>query len=53
MKKLLFTAALLVAFTMSSALAGSCPGSGGCGNKGKDGKKSGQTNQTFTVQVGF
>jgi len=46
MKKLLFSAALVVAFTMSSALAGNCPG-GGCGggDKEKDGKKSGQTNQ--------
>jgi hypothetical protein len=47
MKKLVLSAAVLVAFTVTSALAGSCPG-GGCGDKekDKDGKKGGQTNQT-------
>ncbi len=45
MKKLILSAALVVAFTMSSALAGTCPG-GGCGggDKEKDSKKGGQTN---------
>jgi len=51
MKKLLFTAALVVAFTVSSALAQSCPG-GGCGGK-KDKKKDGSTNQTHSVRVDF
>lgn len=50
MKKLVLSAAVLVAFTVSSALAGSCPG-GGCGDKekDKDGKKGGQTNQTHSA----
>jgi len=53
MKKLLFSAALVVAFTVSSALAGSCPG-GGCGGGDKDKgdkKKDGSTNQTLSVRV--
>jgi len=52
MKKLVLSAALVVAFTVSSALAGSCPGSGGCGDKDKgDKKKDGSTNQTLSVRV--
>ena len=53
MNKLIISAALVVAFTVSSALAGSCPGSGGgCGDKDKDGKKKdGSTNSTAIVQV--
>jgi len=50
MKKLIMSAALVLAFTVSSALAGSCPG-GGCGDKPKDGKKDGSTNQTHSVSV--
>jgi len=53
MKKLAFSAAMVVAFTISSALAGSCPG-GGCdgGGKGKDDtKKDGSTNSTAIVRV--
>lgn len=51
MKKLILSAALVVAFTASSALAGSCPG-GGCGDKDKgDKKKDGSTNQTYSVRV--
>jgi len=49
MKKLALSAALVVAFTVSSALAGSCPG-GGCGDKG-DKKKDGSTNQTHSVRL--
>jgi len=44
---------LVVAFTVSSALAGSCPG-GGCGGGDKDKgdkKKDGSTNQTLSVRV--
>jgi hypothetical protein len=36
MKRLLLLASVLAAFTVSSALAGSCPGSGGCGDKDKE-----------------
>jgi hypothetical protein len=36
MKKLLLLASVLAAFTVSSALAGSCPSSGGCGGGDKD-----------------
>ena len=51
MTKLVLSAALVVAFTVSSALAGSCPG-GGCGDKDKgDKKKDGSTNQTLSVQL--
>ena len=35
MKKLLLLASVLAAFTVSSALAGSCPASG-CGDKDKE-----------------
>lgn len=55
MKKFAFSAALVVAFTISSALAGSCPGGGGScdgGGKGKDDKKKdGSTNSTAMVRV--
>ncbi len=51
MKKLVLSAALVVAFTVSSALAGNCPG-GGCGGKDSgDKKKDGSTNQTATLRV--
>ncbi len=51
MKKIVLSAALVVAFTVSSALAGSCPGSG-CGDKDKgDKKKDASTNQTHSVQL--
>ncbi len=48
MKKLALAAIVVVAFTVSSAVAGTCPGSG-CGDKGKsDKKKEGTTTQTVT-----
>lgn len=52
MKKLILSAALVVAFTVSSALAGSCGGCGGDKDKG-DKKKDGSTNQTHSVRVAF
>lgn len=52
MKKLLFSAALIVAFTVSSALAGDCP-NGGCGGGKDKKKKDGSTNQTYSVRVDF
>jgi hypothetical protein len=52
MKKLVLFAAVIAAFSVSSALAGSCPGSGGCGDKDKDKEevKDGEK-QTLTVEV--
>jgi hypothetical protein len=38
MKKSIFFAAVLAAFSMSSVFAGPCPGSGGCGDKDKGDK---------------
>jgi len=52
MKKLVLFAAVIAAFSVSSALAGSCPGSGGCGDKDKDKEevKDGEK-QTLAVEV--
>jgi len=51
MKTLVLTAALVLAFTVSSALAQSCP-NGGCGGKKKDtSTNSTGTNSTAIVKV--
>jgi len=49
MKKLALSAIVVLAFTASSALAGTCPG-GGCGDKEKsDKKKEAPAPQTVVV----
>lgn len=53
MNKLILSAALLVAFSISSALAGSCSGCGGGDKSKSDKKKDGSTNQTATVRICF
>jgi hypothetical protein len=50
MKKLVLLGAVLAAFSISSAFAGSCPSECGGGKKGKEGSKEGEK-QTLTVQV--
>jgi hypothetical protein len=53
MKKLFILAAVVVAFTASSVMAGSCPGSGcGGGDKSKDkeGSKDGEK-KSLTIEV--
>ncbi len=55
MKKLFILAAVVVAFSASSVMAGSCPG-GGCGSgdksKEKDDAKDGEK-KSLTVEVSF
>ncbi|MBE2203010.1 MAG: hypothetical protein IAE94_01540 [Chthoniobacterales bacterium] len=53
MKKIAVSAALVVVFTLSSALAGACSG-GGCGGGGKgkdDKKKDDSTSSTAFVRI--
>ena len=51
MKSLILSAALVLAFTVSSAFAQSCP-NGGCGGKKKDtSTNSTGTNSTAVVRV--
>ena len=55
MIKLVLSAVVVVAFSASSALAGSCPG-GGCGGGDKDKsdkKKEGTTQTAVPSQVGL
>ncbi|MFZ9920649.1 MAG: hypothetical protein ACO3GO_05620 [Terrimicrobiaceae bacterium] len=50
MKKLILLAAVLAAFSVSSAFAeGKCPG-GGCGDKDKDDQKDSEK-KSLTVQI--
>jgi len=49
MKKSILFAAVLAAFSVASVFAGSCPGSGGCGDKDKDDKaKDGEKSSLVT-----
>jgi hypothetical protein len=49
MKKLMLSAAVVVAFSVSSVFAGPCPG-GGCGSKDKDDVKD-TTDEAAMVEV--
>jgi hypothetical protein len=52
MKKLLLLASVLAAITVSSALAGSCPGSGGCGSGDKDKEDKKETEkESYSVRI--
>ncbi len=50
MKKIILSI-VCVGFTAASALAGNCPGSGGCGDKKEDTKDKGAAKPSLVVTV--